>query len=169
MKKIKLVLTDVDGCLTDGSVYYGANHEKFKKFNMQDGMALKLLKDREILTGIISADDSQATKYRAEDLKFDMIYINEKNKLERFEAILRENNILMDEVAYMGDDIQDICILEKVGISVAPANAVPEVKKIVKHITEKSGGNGAFREFVEYVINVCEGGKKHESSSISSN
>ena len=154
---IKVLLTDVDGCLTDGSVYYGPNHEKYKKFNMQDGMAIKLLKDNNIKSGIISSDDSEATKYRAEDLKFDYIYINEKNKLFRYEQIIKDNSILEDEVAYMGDDIQDLCILTKVGLSIAPSNAVDDVKKRVKHITKKAGGEGAFRECVEYIIKYNKG------------
>ena len=157
MKKIKLLLTDVDGCLTDGTVYYGPNHEKIKKFNMQDGMALKLLRDNDILTGIISSDNSEATKYRAEDLKFDFICINIKDKLSRFEGILKENNISKDEVAYMGDDIQDLCILSQVGISVAPSNAVEDVKNNVSYITQRSGGNGAFREYAEYIIKLNGG------------
>ena len=157
MKKIKLLLTDVDGCLTDGSVYYGPNHEKIKKFNMQDGMALKLLRENNILTGIISADNSEATRYRAEDLKFDFIYINIKDKLAKFEEILETNNLQKDEVAYMGDDIQDLCILNQVSVSVAPNNAVDEVKKAVSHITQKSGGNGAFREYAEYIIKLNGG------------
>lgn len=157
MKKIKLVLTDVDGCLTDGTVYYGPNHEKYKKFNMQDGMALKILKKNNILSGIISADNSEATRYRAEDLKFDYICININDKLQKFNEILEKNNITEDEVAYMGDDIQDICILERVGQAVAPNNAVKQVKEIVKYITKKNGGDGAFREFVEYIIKLNGG------------
>lgn len=157
MKKIKLLLTDVDGCLTDGSVYYGPNHEKIKKFNMQDGMALKLLRENNILTGIISADNSEATRYRAEDLKFDFIYINIKDKLAKFEEILETNNLQRDEVSYMGDDIQDLCILNQVSVSVAPNNAVDEVKKAVSHITQKSGGDGAFREYAEYIIKLNGG------------
>ena len=157
MKKIKLLLTDVDGCLTDGSVYYGPNHEKIKKFNMQDGMALRLLRENNILTGIISSDNSEATRYRAEDLKFDFICINIKDKLTKFEEILEANNIQKDEVAYMGDDIQDLCILSQVKASVAPNNAVDEVKKAVSHITQKSGGNGAFREYAEYIIKLNGG------------
>ena len=157
MKKIKLLLTDVDGCLTDGSVYYGPNHEKIKKFNMQDGMALKLLRENNISTGIISADNSEATRYRAEDLKFDFICINIKDKLAKFEEILKANNIQKDEVAYMGDDIQDLCILNQVSVSVAPNNAVDEVKKAVSHITQKSGGDGAFREYAEYIIKLNGG------------
>ena len=168
MKKIRLLLTDVDGCLTDGTIYYGSNHEKIKKFNMQDGMALKLLKDNNILTGIISSDNSEATKYRAEDLKFDYIYINIKDKLSKFEEILKENNIQKEEVAYMGDDIQDLCILKQAGISVAPNNAVEEVKNIVSYITQKKGGNGAFREYAEYIIKL-NGGIENESCCTSTN
>lgn len=157
MKKIKLVLTDVDGCLTDGSVYYGPNHEKYKKFDMQDGMALKLLKDNKLLSGIISSDNSEATRYRAEDLKFDYICINVKNKMEKYIEILNENNLTNEEVAYMGDDIQDLPILNIVGMSIAPNNAVNEVKNSVKYITKSNGGNGAFREYVEYIINLNGG------------
>ena len=93
MKEIKLVLTDVDGCLTDGSVYYGPNHEKYKKFNMQDGMALKLLHENKILAGIITSDNSEATRYRAEDLMFDYILINVKDKLNKFEELLNKLDI----------------------------------------------------------------------------
>lgn len=155
--KIKLLITDVDGCLTDGSVYYGPNHEKLKKFNMQDGMALKLLKENGIKSGIISSDNSEATRYRAEDLKFDFIHINIKDKFKKYEEILKENNVLEDEVAYMGDDIQDLCILTRVGLSIAPCNAVDDVKKKVKHITKKAGGEGAFRECAEYIIRYNKG------------
>ena len=157
MKEIKLVLTDVDGCLTDGSVYYGPNHEKYKKFNMQDGMALKLLHENKILAGIITSDNSNATRYRAEDLMFDYILINVKDKLKKFEELLNKLDISKEEVAYMGDDVQDLEILEQVGVSFAPNNAVKEVKNKVQHVTQKNGGDGAFRECVEQVINFNGG------------
>lgn len=156
--KIKLLLTDVDGCMTDASVYYGSNHEKFKKFNMQDGMAVRLLKENGILTGIISSDESDATKYRAEDLNFDYIFVGVKEKEKVFYELLENVNLKKDEVAYMGDDIQDLCILEKVGYSVAPNNAVEDVKNKVTYVTKKNGGDGAFREFAEYIIKI-NGGK----------
>lgn len=156
--QIKMILTDVDGCLTDGTIYYGPNHEKYKKFNMQDGMALRILRENNILTGIISSDNSQATKYRAEDLKFDIICIGEKNKLTKFEEIIKEYELKKEEVAYMGDDIQDLCVLEQVGLAVAPNNAVEEVKNKVDYITQKKGGEGAFREFAEYIVKM-NGGK----------
>ena len=157
MKKIKLVLTDVDGCLTDGSVYYGPKHEKYKKFNMQDGMAAKLLHENNILVGLITSDNSDATRYRAEDLKFDYICINEKDKLGKFEELVKELNISKAEVAYMGDDIQDLEILEQVSVSFAPNNAVKKVKNKVQYITEKNGGDGAFREYVEKIIKLNGG------------
>ena len=105
MKKIKLLLTDVDGCLTDGSVYYGPNHEKIKKFNMQDGMALKLLRENNILTGIISADNSEATRYRAEDLKFDFIGVSEE--------IVKSNKANIQEITLTYKSIYDGKILDK--------------------------------------------------------
>ncbi len=157
MKKIKMVLTDVDGCLTDGSVLYGPNHEKLKKFNMQDGMGVKILKQNSILVGIISSDDSQATYYRAKDLNMDIICINEKDKLKKFHEILEEYNIDASEVAYMGDDIQDLPVLGEVGVSFAPSSAVQEVKEKVDCITQKKAGEGAFREYAEYIVKLNGG------------
>lgn len=166
--RIKMILTDVDGCLTDGSVYYGPNHEKFKKFNMQDGMAVKILKHNKILVGVISSDDSMATKYRMEDLKFDIICIDVKDKLEKFKEILYYYNVDAKEVAYMGDDIQDLDVIKAASFSVAPNNAVESVKEKVNYVTKKCGGEGAFREFVEKVIEM-NGGDISESCSISTN
>ncbi len=150
--KIKLVLTDVDGCLTNGSVIYGPNHEKYKVFNMQDGMGVKILKENGYLTGILSSDESKSTEYRARDLNLDIIEIGAKDKLSIFENILKKYDISAEEVAYMGDDIQDLCILEKVGLAFAPKNAVEKVKSKVKNISNVPGGEGAFREFAEFVI-----------------
>ena len=160
MKKIKMVLTDVDGCLTDGSVYYGPNHEKMKKFNMQDGMGVKILKQNNILVGIISSDDSKATYYRAEDLNMDIICINEKDKLKKFHDILKEYNVEASEVAYMGDDIQDLPVLNEAGISFAPNNAIQEVKEKVNFVTQKNSGDGAFREYAEYILKLNGGIEK---------
>ena len=160
MKKIKMVLTDVDGCLTDGSVYYGPNHEKMKKFNMQDGMGVKILKQNNILVGIISSDDSKATYYRAEDLNMDIICINEKDKLKKFHDILKEYNVEASEVAYMGDDIQDLPVLNEAGISFAPNNAIQEVKEKVNFVTQKNSGDGAFREYAEYILKLKGGIEK---------
>ncbi len=151
-----MVLTDVDGCLTDNSVTYTSDGDKYKKFNMYDGMGVTILRNAGILTGIISGDSSEASRKRAIDLKMDIIYVDIKNKLEILEKIISEYNVSYDEIAYMGDDVQDMPVLKKVGLSCAPANAMETVKKNVMFVTRKSGGAGAFREFVEYVLKINE-------------
>lgn len=156
-KKIELVLTDVDGCMTNNLVFYTPNHEKIKGFNMQDGMGVKRLHEHGIITGIITGDASDATKHRAEDLKMDIIRINVKDKLKELYKIIEEYDIDIEKVAYMGDDIQDLSVLEVVGVSVAPNNAIEEVKEKVKYVTKKSGGNGAYREYSDYIIKLNGG------------
>lgn len=153
---IKLVLTDVDGCLTDCSVMYTPSGEKIKKFNMYDGMGVSILRSENIKSGIISSDNSQATLKRAEDLKMDYIYIGKKIKIDVLYEIIEKEGISFDEIAYMGDDIQDIEVLKKVGFSAAPVNAVESVKEIVNYVTKKQGGLGAYREFVEYIVRMEE-------------
>ncbi len=157
MKKIKMVLTDVDGCMTNNLVFYTPTHKKIKGFNMQDGMGVKRLQENGILTGIITGDESDATRCRAEDLKMDVIRIHIKDKLAELENILKEFNLESEEVAYLGDDIQDLAVLEAVGFSAAPENAMEEVKNKVKYVTKKSGGDGAYREFADYIIKLNEG------------
>lgn len=151
--KIKLVLTDIDGCMTDNSVIYTPNGEKLKKFNMNDGMGVKLLKKNGILVGVISGDNSLASKHRMQDLGIDFIYIGVKNKKDILNKISRDSGIAYEEIAYMGDDLQDIEVLKEIALPVAPSNAILEVKNIVKFVTVKEGGLGAFREYAEYVIN----------------
>ena len=153
---IKMVLTDVDGCMTNNHVIYTEKGEKLKIFNMQDGMGVNLLKKEGIVTGIISGDSSYEKKKRAEDLKIDLIYTGVKNKAEVLNNICDEHDIDFEQIAYMGDDIQDICVMEKVGISVAPNNAVQEVKEKAQYVTEKNGGDGAYREYVEYILKLLK-------------
>ena len=150
--KIKLVLTDIDGCLTYNSVFYTVNGDKIKRFNMNDGMGVKILHENNILVGVISGDNSLASKQRMEDLGVDYIYIGIKSKMEILEEIANDLKISRDEIAYMGDDLQDLDVLKEVGLSVAPNNAVLEVKNSVKKVMDKDGGYGAFREFAEYVL-----------------
>lgn len=150
--KIKMVLTDVDGCLTDNSVYYNSNGEKTKRFSMYDGMGTTLLRNAGILTGIISGDNSEASRRRAMDLGMEIIYVGVKNKLELLNDIMKKHNLSFEEVAYMGDDVQDLEIIKKVALSCAPANAIDDVKENVSLVTKKNGGDGAFREFAEYIL-----------------
>ena len=150
--KIKLVLTDIDGCMTDNCVFYTPSGDKIKKFNMADGMGVKILQNEALLVGVISGDNSLASKKRMEDLKVNYIYIGVRDKNKVLDELIKNLNISLDEIAYMGDDVQDLCILKKVGLSVCPNDAVSEVKECVNVILSKSGGNGAFREYADYVL-----------------
>ena len=153
-------MTDIDGCLTDNSVFYMPDGNKIKKFNMADGMGVKLLQKNDILVGVISGDNSLASKKRMEDLGVNYIYVGVKDKKEILDKIANDLDISYEEIAYMGDDVQDLCVLKEVGLAFAPNNALDEVKKCVKVVTKKAGGLGAFREFAEYVIDY---NKKIES------
>lgn len=151
-KNIKLLLSDVDGVLTDGGLYYSAEGMVLKKFNVKDGMGVVRLKENGVLTGILSSDDSQIIKTRAEKLKMEVIVTGSKNKLDSLNQICEEFNLTPAEVAFIGDDVIDIEILKNVGFSSCPADALEEVKQIVNYICKKKGGEGCFREVAEMII-----------------
>lgn len=149
-RQIKLVLADVDGTLTDGGVYILEDGSQFKKFNAKDGMAFKLLKKAGYLTGLISASKSRKmVEERANMLKMDFCYVGDQDKLEVLTAWAHEHEISLDEVAFMGDDVNDLSIIREVGMSACPSDAVNEVKKLVHVVTQAPGGLGAFREWVD--------------------
>lgn len=152
LKKIKILLTDVDGVLTDGGLYYSAEGLHLKKFNVKDGMGVVLLKQQGIMTGIISSDDSQIIKTRAERLKMEIIITASKNKFESLNQVCSEHNILPENIAFIGDDVIDIEILKAVGFSCAPADAMPQVLDIVDFVCTKKGGEGCFREVAELLM-----------------
>ena len=152
MTKIKLFATDVDGTMTDGCMYYAENGIELKKFNFQDGMGFKLLRDAGIKTAIITSEDTPIVKKRAEKLKVDYLSMGTWTKLDFVKNICTELNITLNEVAYVGDDINDIELLKAVKYKACPANAVKKVKNIkgIKRLKQK-GGDGAIREFIEYI------------------
>lgn len=149
---IKLVAFDVDGVMTDGSITYDNNGVEYKTFNAKDGHGLVSLHNSGVKTAIITARNSQAVTKRAEDLKIDEVHQGVKNKLETLDEILNKYGLEYSEVAYMGDDIPDICVLEKVEIAGCPADAVEEVKDLVNFQASKNGGCGAVREFCECIL-----------------
>ena len=153
MTKIKLFATDVDGTLTDGCMYYAENGLELKKFNFHDGMGFKLLRDVGIKTAIITSEDTPIVKKRADKLKVDYLSMGSWTKLEFVQKICKELNITLDDVAYIGDDINDIELLKAVKYKACPLNAVKKIKEIddIK-ILSTNGGNGAVREFIEYLI-----------------
>lgn len=153
MAKIKLFATDVDGTLTDGCMYYAENGIELKKFNFQDGMGFKLLRDEGIKTAIITSEDTAIVKKRADKLKVDYLSMGNWDKLGFVKNICSELNISLQDVAYIGDDINDIELLNAVKYKACPENAVKKVKNIkgIKKLKHK-GGNGAVREFIEFLL-----------------
>lgn len=153
--KIKLFLSDVDGTLTDAGMYYSENGEEFKKFNTHDGKGFELLRKAGIKTGIITSENTKIVENRAKKLKVDYLYqgLEHKGKLDIAKEICEKENISLQEVAYIGDDINCKELLQSVGFAACPANAINEIKNI-PNITKllKSGGDGAVREFVGIIL-----------------
>ena len=153
---IKLFLSDVDGVLTDAGMYYTESGDEFKKFNTHDGMGFNLLKQAGIKTGIITTEQTNIVSRRAEKLKTDYVYQNVGfgGKLKAALEICEKENNSMQEVAYIGDDINCIELLSAVGLAACPANATQKVKEIpgIIHLS-KSGGEGVVREFIEMILN----------------
>lgn len=149
----KLVITDIDGVWTDGGMYYDQTGNEWKKFHTYDSAGVLFCHKQNIPVAIITGEETEIVKRRSEKLKIDYLYQGISNKLEVAKSLCNKLNISLNEVAYIGDDINDLELLQKVGFSGAPTNAPDYIKDKVMVITKKSGGEGAFREFVEYVLN----------------
>ena len=153
MKKLpKLILTDIDGVWTDGGMFYDQTGNEWKKFNTSDSAGVIFCKKLNIPIGIITGEETEIVKRRSEKLKLDFLYQGISDKLPIAKSICKELGISLEEVAYIGDDLGDMELLKNVGISCAPNNSPDYVKEIVNFVTKKSGGEGAFREFVEAII-----------------
>lgn len=153
-KKIKLVAFDVDGVMTDGSVTYDENGIEYKTFNVKDGHGIVRMNKSGFITAIITARQNGTVQHRAENLNIKEIYQGQKFKLPALEEIMEKYDLTFENVAYMGDDIPDICILEKVAIASCPNDAVKEVLDIANFISEKNGGRGAVRELCDYILDA---------------
>ena len=152
-KKIKLLLTDCDGVLTDAGIYYGENGEVLKKFNIRDGMGVeRLRKLANIETGIITGELSPSVAKRAEKLKITELHLGIKDKVLVLNQIISSKNLLAENIAYIGDDVNDISIMQKVGLTACPADAISFTKKVADYVCETKGGEGCFREFAELII-----------------
>jgi len=152
IKKIKLILLDVDGVLTNGSVILGDSNQDIKIFNIHDGLGIKLAQAGGIEMGIISGRTSEAVTKRADELNIKILYQDQHNKLEAFEQIKSKQQLNDEQIAYIGDDLLDLKILQKVGLSIAVNNACNEVKNEVDYITISAGGKGAVREVIELIL-----------------
>ncbi|MBV6421714.1 MAG: 3-deoxy-D-manno-octulosonate 8-phosphate phosphatase KdsC [Ignavibacteriaceae bacterium] len=153
LEKIKLVLTDNDGVLTDTGVYYSAKGEELKRFSIRDGMGIeRLRKYANVETIIITGEESGAVRSRAEKLKMKEYYLGVKKKEEVLLEILKKHNLTVDEIAFVGDDSNDVEIMKLVGFKATPSDGMNFIKEIADYICENKGGNGAFREVAELII-----------------
>jgi 3-deoxy-D-manno-octulosonate 8-phosphate phosphatase (KDO 8-P phosphatase) len=153
LKRVKLFLCDVDGVLTDGSVFIGGAQE-IKRFNIQDGLGLVFLRRAGIKTGWVSSRPSPATTLRARELKIDFLVQQKDNlgKVDAVENLLRRTKLDWNAVCFVGDDVVDLGPLQRAGVAVAVANAVREVKTAAHYVTRAAGGCGAVREAVEMIL-----------------
>ena len=154
-KKVKLVLSDLDGVLTDGGVYCNQNEEFLKKFNVKDGMGFQILRENNIKTGIITSEKSQFSDVRANKIKVDFLFKGDsfEGKLETVKKLCIDLGITLSEVAYMGDDINCYELLSEVGYRACPIDAVKKIKKIENiYVSPLSGGRGCFRDFIDNLI-----------------
>ena len=154
--RIRLLLMDVDGVLTDGKLYNVPDAQgsmvETKGFDSQDGIALQWLSWKGIKTGVISGRVSPATETRAKQCKMSYVYQGHIEKIPILDEILKNSGISATDVAYIGDDLTDVVVMNRVGLGIATANARPEVKQCAAYVTERAGGNGAVREVVEILL-----------------
>ncbi|MEA5403881.1 HAD hydrolase family protein [Arcicella sp. DC2W] len=152
-KHIKLLITDCDGVLTDAGVYYGENGEVLKKFNIRDGMGVERLRKLvNVETAIITGEVSPSVAKRAEKLRITELHLGIKDKLAVLVQIMVNRNLTKNNIAYIGDDVNDIEIMQNVGLTACPSDAISFTKEVADYICENKGGEGCFREFAELII-----------------
>ncbi len=150
--KIKAAVFDVDGVMTDGSLTFDENGIEYKTFNAKDGQGIVMLNRAGFITAIITARQNGTVRHRFENLGMTKLYEGQKNKMLALEAFMEEFALEPEEIAYMGDDLPDICVLKKIGLSCAPADAVQEVIETAEFISSKNGGRGAIREMCDFIL-----------------
>ena len=153
---IKLFLTDCDGCLTDGGMYYSEYGDELKKFNTRDGMGFALLRKKGILTGIITSENVELNRRRAEKLKLDILETGCQDKVAAVKRICKEYGVELQNVCYIGDDINDVGLMKIVGYSCAPADAMEEAKETAKYVAHTKGGAGVIREMADILMNTLD-------------
>ncbi len=151
---IKAILSDVDGVLTDGGMYYSKNGEELKKFNTRDGMAIELLQKNNIKSGIITKENSKIVKQRAQKIKPNIVLIGIKKKELELPKLCKKFNVSNNQIAYIGDDLNDLEIMKLVGFSACPKDAIDEIKKNSDYICKSVGGGGVLREIADSIISI---------------
>lgn len=151
---IKILVMDVDGTMTDGKIYIDSKGESFKAFNVKDGFGISKLHEFNIIPIILTGRYSDIVLKRAEELKIKYVYQGEKNKYQKLLSIIKNFNVSLSEVAYIGDDENDLECIEKCGLSGCPRDAIEEVKQKSSFVCTKNGGGGVIREFIEEIIKL---------------
>ena len=152
IKKVKLLILDVDGVLTNGEIIVTDLGQEIKIFHVQDGFGLVIFRKAGLKTAIISARASKAVAVRAKDLGIDQVYLNARSKLQAYAKILKDLKLKDENVCFVADDLPDLALMQRVGVKMTVPNARPEIKKIAHHVTKNEGGRGAVREVVELIL-----------------
>lgn len=157
LRRIRALLLDVDGVLTDGGMYYTETGQEMKKFNTRDGMGVSLLLRHGIRVGLVTGESSGIVLRRAEKLGITDVYLGAEDKERALEHFARKHRLDLSEIAYMGDDVNDLGIMSRVGLAVAVADAHVSVKRAAHAVTRRKGGEGAVREFAEFLLKARSG------------
>lgn len=163
MNKVKMFVMDVDGTMTDGKIYMGADGELFKAFDIKDGYGIhEILPQNDVLTVILTGRISEIVLNRARELEIDYVLQNVKNKPDKLKELAGQLHIELTEVAYIGDDVIDLQAMKLCGVKGCPLDAVKEVKEICDFVSQKKGGEGAVRDFIEWLVaaNLLVGGEE---------
>jgi YrbI family 3-deoxy-D-manno-octulosonate 8-phosphate phosphatase len=152
LKRIRLFATDVDGVLTDAGMYYSESGDELKKFNTRDGMGIKLLQRAGIITAIVTQERTKLVARRGEKLMIPEVHQGVMDKLSLVREMAERHGLSMDEVAYIGDDVNDVETLKAVGFSASPADGMPQALAAVDYVCDKKGGEGAVREMIEMIL-----------------
>ena len=152
LKRIRLFATDVDGVLTDAGMYYSESGEELKKFNTRDGMGIKLLQRAGIVTAIVTQERTKLVARRGEKLMIPEVHQGVMDKVALVREMAERLGLSMEEVAYIGDDVNDVAALKAVGFSATPADGMPQAAAVVDYVCAKKGGEGAVREIIEMIL-----------------
>lgn len=152
LRRIRLFAMDVDGVLTDAGMYYSESGEELKKFNTRDGMGIKLLQRAGLITALITMEETKLVSRRAEKLAIPEVQQGARDKLAVMREIVARHGLTLREVAYIGDDVNDLETLKAIGFSAAPADAIPAVRDAVAYVCRQKGGDGAVREVADLIL-----------------
>ncbi len=152
LKKIKMLATDVDGVLTDSGMYYSENGDELKKFNTRDGMGLVLLRNAGFKVAIVTSEDTKIVERRAAKLKITDLFQGARDKVAALEILMKRHSIQWDEIAYIGDDVNDLEVMKRVGFAATPSDGTDQNKKAAHYVTKKKGGEGCVREICDMIL-----------------